>query len=131
MNDCTLTAPERETVLLSSDADKTWSISTHQRKVLTKLKNAGWTPAEDLTFGSQPGARFEVPFEAITIRSRSSVETHRPGNFAALNGARAPSLSNRQAPSLSPQERAKVDSRSVLVITETQQHLYLRSARAR
>ena len=69
-----LTPPERETVILTSDADGTWTLSTHQRKVLTRLKNAGWEPVEDLSYGRQPGRRFELPFGAVTIRPRASVE---------------------------------------------------------
>jgi hypothetical protein len=75
-----MTAPERETVILSSDADQNWSIHTHQRRILTKLRHAGWEPKEDLAFGSQPGGRFEIPYEALTIRSRDSVENPREGN---------------------------------------------------
>jgi len=69
-----LSAPERETVILTSDADETWTLSTHQRKVITRLKNAGWEPVEDLNYKGQPGYRFTVPFSALSIRSRASVE---------------------------------------------------------
>jgi hypothetical protein len=69
-----LNAAERETVVLTSDADDTWTLTTHQRKVITKLRNAGWEPVEDLHYAGQPGYRFTVPYSAITIRSRASVE---------------------------------------------------------
>jgi hypothetical protein len=73
-----LTAPERETVALTSDADDVWTLTTHQRKVLTKLRRAGWEPVEDLSYHGQPGGRFEIPYNAIVIRSRSAVERVMP-----------------------------------------------------
>ncbi len=64
-----LTAPERETVITFSDADDTATIHTHERKIITKLKN---NPAarqvEDLTHDGTAGAVFEIPAELITFR---------------------------------------------------------------
>jgi hypothetical protein len=34
-----LTAPERETVITFSDADDTATVHTHQRRIITKLRN--------------------------------------------------------------------------------------------
>jgi hypothetical protein len=43
-----LTAPERETVITFSDADDTATVHTHQRRIITKLKN---NPAAELVEG--------------------------------------------------------------------------------
>jgi hypothetical protein len=64
-----LTAPERETVILFSDAGNTATISTHQRKVITKLeRNPLARKVEDLSIGNQPGATFELDADLITFR---------------------------------------------------------------
>jgi hypothetical protein len=56
-----LTAPERETVITLSDADGTATVHTHQRRIITKLKN---NPAaeliEDISFDGTPGAVFRA-----------------------------------------------------------------------
>jgi len=45
-----LTAPERETVITFSDEDDTATIHTHQRRIITKLKNNQAGPEiEDLS----------------------------------------------------------------------------------
>ena len=36
-----LTAPERETVIVFSDADDTATVHTHQRRIITKLREPG------------------------------------------------------------------------------------------
>jgi hypothetical protein len=65
-----LTAPERETVITFSDEDDTATVHTHQRKVITKLKNnPAATQLEDLTFDGTPGAMFEIPADLISFRS--------------------------------------------------------------
>ena len=69
-----LTGPERESVFLSSDASPIWEITTHQRKMISKLRNAGWEPVEDLNYHGQPGYRFHIPYNALTIRSKDAVE---------------------------------------------------------
>jgi hypothetical protein len=46
-----LTAPERETVITFSDADETATVHTHQRRIITKLRNnPAATKVDDLTF---------------------------------------------------------------------------------
>jgi hypothetical protein len=69
-----LTAPERETVILLSDADGVARISTHQPTILTKLRN---NPAaveiEDLSFGTTRGASFEIPASLISFRTKRRV----------------------------------------------------------
>lgn len=66
-----LTAPERETVILMSDADDVALITTYQRRILTKLeRNPAARKIEDLRHGGQPGARFELAAAFISFRSR-------------------------------------------------------------
>jgi len=66
-----LTAPERETVITFSDEDDTATIHTHQRRIITKLKN---NPAaeliEDISIDGTVGAVFELPVWAISFLTR-------------------------------------------------------------
>jgi hypothetical protein len=66
-----LTAPERETVITFSDEDDTATIHTHQRRIITKLKN---NPAanqiEDISFDGTAGAIFEMPADLISFRNK-------------------------------------------------------------
>lgn len=66
-----LTAPERETVITFSDEDDTATVHTHQRRIITKLKN---NPAaeliEDISFDGTAGAVFELPAWAISFLAR-------------------------------------------------------------
>jgi len=65
-----LTAPERETVITFSDEDDTATVHTHQRRVITKLRNnPSATQVEDLTFDGTAGAVFEIPADLISFRS--------------------------------------------------------------
>jgi hypothetical protein len=65
-----LTAPERETVITFSDDGDTATIHTHQRKIITRLKNnSAATLVEDLTFEGSAGAVFKVPSDLISFRS--------------------------------------------------------------
>ena len=65
-----LTAPERETVITFSDEDNTATVHTHQRKIITKLRNnPAATEVEDLTFDGTTGAVFEIPADLIGFRS--------------------------------------------------------------
>ena len=65
-----LTAPERETVITFSDADDTATVHTHQRRIVTKLKN---NPAavllEDISFMDSRRC-FELPVWAISFLSK-------------------------------------------------------------
>jgi hypothetical protein len=86
-NSMSLTAPERETIITFSDADDTATIHTHQRRVITKLKN---NPAaeqvEDISFEGSPGAVFELPAQLISFRSgrRRLTEAQRQAAVANL-----------------------------------------------
>lgn len=79
-----LTAPERETVILMSDADDTATITTYQRPIVTKLeRNPAVTKIEDLDYGSTRGARFEMPAALLSFRSKKAT---RPDVAARLGG---------------------------------------------
>jgi hypothetical protein len=82
-----LTAPERETVITFSDADETATVHTHQRRIITKLKNnPAATLVEDLTFEGTAGAVFELPVWAISFLSKK--RRGGAGNASALQKAR-------------------------------------------
>ena len=82
-----LTAPERETVITFSDEDDTATVHTHQRRIITKLKN---NPAaeliEDISFDGTAGAVFELPVWAISFLSKK--RKGGTGNALALQKAR-------------------------------------------
>jgi heme exporter protein D len=65
-----LTPPERETVLLTSDADDHYDIWTAQRKVITKLKkNPAAELLEEGSYGTTVWARFKLPANLVSFRS--------------------------------------------------------------
>ena len=83
-----LTAPERETVITFSDESDTATIHTHQRRIITKLKNnPAATQLEDLSFDGTPGAVFELPANLISFRSgrRKLTEAQRAAAVANLD----------------------------------------------
>jgi hypothetical protein len=85
-----LTAPERETVITFSDDTDTATIHTHQRKIITKLKN---NPAaeliEDISFDGTGGAVFELPADLISFRSTRRKLSPAQAAAAAANLDRA------------------------------------------
>lgn len=93
-----LTAAERETVITFSDDGDTATVHTHQRRIITKLKNnPAATQVDDLTFEGTAGAVFELPADLISFRSkgRELSTTERAEKFRALQSTRA-----KAAPSL-------------------------------
>ena len=113
-----LTAPERETVINFSDEDDTATIHTHQRRIITKLKN---NPAaeliEDISFDGTAGAVFEVPVWAISFLSKK--RKGGPGNTETLRRARkarelAVVSPPNQAVELEHQKRQLQDTTAVL-----------------
>jgi hypothetical protein len=65
-----LTAPERETVITTSDADDHIRIWTAQRPMITKLKaNPAATLIDEGFHGRSAWAEFHVPAGLLTIRS--------------------------------------------------------------
>jgi hypothetical protein len=70
-NSLSLTAPERETVITFSDDGDTATIHTHQRRIITKLRNnPAATELEDISFDGTAGAIFELPVWAISFLTR-------------------------------------------------------------
>jgi hypothetical protein len=71
-----LSAYERETIIVFNDAEDLATITTHQRRILTKLeRNPAAEKLEDLPHGRQPGARYSVPAQLISIRSKNRPAT--------------------------------------------------------
>ena len=85
-----LTAPEPETVITFSDEDDTATIHTHQRRIITKLRN---NPAarevEELTFDGTVGAIFELPADLVSFRSGRRKLSPAQAQAAAANLERA------------------------------------------
>jgi hypothetical protein len=85
-----LTAPERETVITFSDEEDTATIHTHQRRIITKLRN---NPAaelvEDVSFDGTAGAVFEIPVDLISFRSSRRKLSPEQARAAAANLDRA------------------------------------------
>jgi hypothetical protein len=82
-----LSAYERETVIVFNDEEDLATITTHQRRILTKLeRNPAAEKIEDLPHGSQPRARYRVPARLISIRSKKRAGTK--GNPESLRRAR-------------------------------------------
>jgi hypothetical protein len=91
-----LNAPERETVIVFSDADEFAEITTHQRRWVTKLrKNPAAEELEDLTFEGTKGARFRVPANLVSIRSKQ--RKGGAGNIAALDAYRSTKAEGKAA----------------------------------
>jgi hypothetical protein len=66
-----MTAPERETVITFSDADDTATVHTHQRRIITKLRNnRAAKQTKDLAVDGKAGAVFELPADLISFRSK-------------------------------------------------------------
>ena len=82
-----LTASERETVITFSDEDETATVHTHQRRIITKLKNnPAATRLEDISFDGTAGAVFELPVWAISFLSKK--RKGGLGNASTLQKAR-------------------------------------------
>jgi hypothetical protein len=81
-----LTAPERETVITFSDADDTATVHTHQRRIITKLRNnPAATEIEDLSHDGTAGAVFEIPADLISFRSGRRKLSPEQAKAAAVN----------------------------------------------
>jgi hypothetical protein len=66
----TLTAYERETVIVMNDEELTARIWTAQRRIITKLKkNPAARLLEEGRSDGSPWARFELPREFVSFRS--------------------------------------------------------------
>lgn len=68
-------ASERETIINICDLDEKWNIYTRQRKVMTKLKNAGYKPFNiEMEDGTMVACEFELDFNKITFRNANTVK---------------------------------------------------------
>lgn len=86
-----LTAPERETVITTSDDDDTLDIWTAQRPVITKLRrNPAATLVSEGSHGSAAWARFTLPADLLTFRSgkRSKSDEQRAAAAERMRAAR-------------------------------------------
>lgn len=85
-----LTAAERETVVLADDGSDTIRVTTFQRPVLNRLrKNPEARLIEDVSIGSSVGAIFELPAWCLSFRSKRVRRPDVKGNAEALAKARA------------------------------------------
>ena len=83
-----LTAAERETIITLNDEDETAEVWTAQRPWITKLKkNPAATLLEEGKHDGSIWARFEVPKELISVRSKR--RTGRPEDAAHLRAVAA------------------------------------------
>jgi len=81
-----LTASERETVITFSDEHDTATVHTHQRRIITKLRNnPAATEIQDLTFEGTAGAVFEIPADLISFRSGRRKLSPEQAKTAAAN----------------------------------------------
>ncbi len=91
-----LSSAERETTMNVDEEEMQWHIYTCQRRVMTRLNNAGWeahNTYEDE--GRIISAEYTIPFNAITIRSEKSVNAPKktgrkltPEHLAKMQAAR-------------------------------------------
>jgi hypothetical protein len=85
-----LTAPERETVIVMSDADELARVYTAQRPVITRLKkNRAARLLEEGRFEGSQWARFELPKSFVSFRSKQRVlsDEERQRRSAALQAS--------------------------------------------
>jgi hypothetical protein len=86
---CPFLPPERETVITFSDEDGTATVHTHQRRIITKLRNnPAATEVENLMFDGTAGAVFEIPADLISFRSGRRKLTREQALAAAANLSR-------------------------------------------
>lgn len=79
-----LTAPERETIILMNDEDSTASVSTHQRTIITKLKaNPAAKLIKEGLHGKTAWAEFELPAALVSFRSAKKTSNLTPEQKAA------------------------------------------------
>lgn len=66
-------ASERETIINISDLDEKWNIYTRQRKVMTKLKNAGYEPFNiEMDGDTMVACEFEVDYNKVSFRNANT-----------------------------------------------------------
>lgn len=63
---------ERETTVSCSDEDRTWSVYTRQKVVMTKLEKANWECVK--VWKDKDGVyakEFRAPFDSLTFRNQN------------------------------------------------------------
>lgn len=91
-----LSPVERETVFQIDEESLEWNIYTCQRRMMTKLNNAGWKPYwTDEEDDKLLAAKYKLPFNAITIRSQNALNKKKrsgrklsPEHIAKMQAAR-------------------------------------------
>lgn len=82
-----LTASERETVVLMSDDDEYALVTSWQRPVITKLeKNPLAEKIWEQRLGTSKGAQFRIPAHMVSFRAKE--RKGGPGNAESLRKAR-------------------------------------------
>ena len=68
-----VTAPERETIILTSDEDSEWTVYTCQQKIMTKMKKIGAEPykTEKDSNGNVIANYYKIDFKQVSFRSPS------------------------------------------------------------
>jgi hypothetical protein len=80
-----LTPAERETVILMDDASDVAIVSTHWRRVVTRLeRNPLAVKTAGLTYGTTGDARFEIPTWSVSFRRKPRKASNHPRNTAGL-----------------------------------------------
>ena len=75
-----LTAAERETVIIMDDERDIATVSTHQRRLITRLeRNPLAVKIGDLTYGTTVGAKFELPAWSVSFRTKHRRATSTSG----------------------------------------------------
>lgn len=73
-----LSPVERETVFQIDEESLEWNIYTCQRRMMTKLNNAGWQPYWTYKDNDKVlVAKYKLPFNAITIRSQNALNKNK------------------------------------------------------
>jgi hypothetical protein len=84
-----LTAPERETIITFNDEDDTAEVWTAQRPWITKLKkNPAAILVEEGKHEGSAWARFTLPKELVSLRSKRRAAPSPGGNVQALEAYR-------------------------------------------
>lgn len=82
-----LSPAERETVMQVDDETMEWVVWTCQQRMMTKFNNAGWEQYNAYKEGNRIlSCEYRLPFNAVTIRSKKSVERKHEPTLEQLAG---------------------------------------------
>jgi hypothetical protein len=86
-----LTAAERETIVLGNDADDTITVWSAQRPVITRLRKLVCAELVDEgQYGTTAWAKFTLPAEALSFRNPTSAAQRERQRQAMLASGRSP-----------------------------------------